>query len=54
MSVSNFLGGACVMTLGLFDAHANIDPGSGSLYGGGGVRALEVSVISNGTSAALF
>lgn len=50
MSVIIFLGGACVITLGLFDAHANIDPGSGSRYGGGGVRGFDASVISNGAS----
>lgn len=42
------------MTLGRANVFANVDPGSGSRYGGGGVRGFDVNDISMGDSQLLL
>lgn len=42
--------GACVITLGRANVVANVDPGNGSRYGGGGVRGFDGTDISSGVS----
>lgn len=42
--------GACVITLGRANVVANVDPGRGSRYGGGGVRGFDGTDMSKGVS----
>lgn len=46
--------GACVITLGRANVVANVDPGKGSRYGGGGVRGFDGTDMSRGVSVLLF
>lgn len=45
--------GACVITLGRANVVANVDPGNGSRYGGGGVLGFDCTDMSNGVSVLL-
>lgn len=47
--------GACVITLGrCANVVANVDPGNGSRYGGGGVLGFDGTDMSSGVSVLLF